>query len=457
MKHDNAVDAIRIHRIAEQMRRRKEGGMSPYVLFLGTGVSLSSGVSNLDDLTSQFLVDFGEVDTEEVGLLSVEDRYRLFYQCMDRMTAIDRYTWLAKAFEGRSPSEGYRYLTKLVEDGYFEVIFSTNWDDFLDVSLEASSILTRNDFRIYINGITNTDIITRDFDTFNYPRIKVLKLYGDLRQGKLLVTPEETSRFPVNLEDCLGNIFKRRDLIMIGYSISDLDVQRSILKFTRENPDNTLIYVNPQKREDHYFRQFKTSYKICNTVSGIDGNFDHFMTMLYQYINVAVSPANVKIKTIAQEPQETKNVQKQQAEDKSSRRLKVFLCHSATDKSRVRDLAQQLRDEGFDPWLDEDKILPGHDWRLETTRAVRGSDVVIVCLSKTSTTKAGYVHKEIKMALDVADEQPEGTVFVIPLKLEECAVPERISRWHWVYYDEEGFDTLVRSLNVRADQLKGAR
>jgi hypothetical protein len=58
------------------------------------------------------------------------------------------------------------------------------------------------------------------------------------------------------------------------------------------------------------------------------------------------------------------------------------------------------------------------------------------------------VQKEIKFALDVADEQPEDTIFLIPLKLEECDVPERLARWHWVdpvgphgYYYNEVFIT----------------
>jgi len=30
------------------------------------------------------------------------------------------------------------------------------------------------------------------------------------------------------------------------------------------------------------------------------------------------------------------------------------------------------------------------------------------------------------MALDVADEKPDGTIYVIPALLEECSVPDRL-------------------------------
>src|ERR1041384_8722341 len=104
--------------------------------------------------------------------------------------------------------------------------------------------------------------------------------------------------------------------------------------------------------------------------------------------------------------------------------LRVFLCHGREDKPQVRELYIQLQTDGFAPWLDEEDLLPGQDWQLEITKAVRASDIVIVCLSQTSTTKSGFVQKEIKFALDVADEKPVGTIFLIPLRFENCDVPD---------------------------------
>jgi len=104
------------------------------------------------------------------------------------------------------------------------------------------------------------------------------------------------------------------------------------------------------------------------------------------------------------------------------RPLRIFLCHASADKAAVRQLARRLRSGGFDPWLDEEMLLPGEDWEFEIRKAIRASDVVIVCLSRESTMKSGFVQKEIRHALDVADEKPEGTVFMIPAKLEDCTV-----------------------------------
>jgi hypothetical protein len=55
--------------------------------------------------------------------------------------------------------------------------------------------------------------------------------------------------------------------------------------------------------------------------------------------------------------------------------------------------------------------------------------------------------------LDIADEQPEGAIFIVPVKLEECDVPQRLSRWHWVHLDAKGFDLLAQTLRKRAGAL----
>jgi hypothetical protein len=131
-----------------------------------------------------------------------------------------------------------------------------------------------------------------------------------------------------------------------------------------------------------------------------------------------------------------------------SHRLNVFLCHSSDDKPAVRRLYHRLRADGVQPWLDEENLIPGQDWQFQIPIAVRTSDIVIVCLSQYSVSKTGYVQKEIKSALDVADEQPEGKIFIIPVKLEECEIPERLRRWQWVnLFDDKGYERLTLALN----------
>jgi hypothetical protein len=143
----------------------------------------------------------------------------------------------------------------------------------------------------------------------------------------------------------------------------------------------------------------------------------------------------------------------------AARKLRVFLCHASQDKPVVRDLYKRLAVESWiEPWLDEEKLLPGQDWDLEIEKTLESVEVVIVCLSNRSVTKEGYVQKEIRRVLDIALEKPEETIFIIPLRLEECELPRRLRTWHYVdYFPAEQRDRahqrLLQSLSLRQGQL----
>lgn len=149
---------------------------------------------------------------------------------------------------------------------------------------------------------------------------------------------------------------------------------------------------------------------------------------------------------------------KESAPEEESHLLQVFLCHSSHDKPLVREIYKKLESENWiDPWLDEKKILPGQDWDMEIEQAVEAADAVIVFLSTGSITKEGYVQRELKFVLDIAQEKPEATIFIIPLRLDNCKPPRRLRTWQYVDYfpseqREETYQRLIKSLRVRYNQ-----
>jgi hypothetical protein len=129
----------------------------------------------------------------------------------------------------------------------------------------------------------------------------------------------------------------------------------------------------------------------------------------------------------------------------------VFLCHSSKDKEYIRRLDRRLRGDAITTWFDERNLLPGQEWAPAIRAAVRAADVVVVCLSSSSINNAGYVHKEISLVLDVAEEQPDGAIFVIPAKINPCDVPDRLARWHWVDLRKRGgYNRLVAGIRTAA-------
>lgn len=139
---------------------------------------------------------------------------------------------------------------------------------------------------------------------------------------------------------------------------------------------------------------------------------------------------------------------------KKKRPLKAFLCHSKKDKAAVRRLYGKLLKDNVKVWFDEKALLPGRDWTLLIQVAVQDSDVVLICLSRAAIDNKGYIHKEIQLALDIAQLQPEGSIFIVPVRLEDCDIPQRLQRYQWSnLFQRGGYSMLLSSLRERANEL----
>lgn len=137
----------------------------------------------------------------------------------------------------------------------------------------------------------------------------------------------------------------------------------------------------------------------------------------------------------------------------SKRPLKVFLCYASPDSKNVNELYLRLKNEGVDVWLDKENLIAGASWDREIRTAVRESDIVIVCLSR-KFDKKGYRHNEMRVALEEANLQPEGEIFIIPARLEECDYPTSLRPFHGVdLFEANGYDRLIRALSLRAERI----
>ena len=135
----------------------------------------------------------------------------------------------------------------------------------------------------------------------------------------------------------------------------------------------------------------------------------------------------------------------------SKKFLQVFLSYGSEDRSVVHEIYSKLREDGVKPWFDQQELLPGQDWNLEIKQAARSSDAILVCLSSRSVRKEGYIQKEIKLALDIAEEKPDGTIFIIPVKLDSCEIPLRLQIWQYVDWGNvDAYDNVLRALRARA-------
>src|SRR5690242_1844111 len=84
----------------------------------------------------------------------------------------------------------------------------------------------------------------------------------------------------------------------------------------------------------------------------------------------------------------------------------VFLAYVVEDLAPARRLCGALRAEGFSPWLDKEKLLPGQNWPRAIERAIDLSEFFIGCFSRRSVAKRGHFQCELEYALNVASRVP---------------------------------------------------
>jgi len=128
--------------------------------------------------------------------------------------------------------------------------------------------------------------------------------------------------------------------------------------------------------------------------------------------------------------------------------MTVFISYARNDQVAAKRIYDRLILEGIEPWIDSVSLLPGQEWRLAITNAIRESRYFLALLSSNSVGRRGFVQREIKEALELFDEFPEMEIYIIPVRLDECNPShERLRDLHYVDLFpswDDGFYNLLR-------------
>jgi hypothetical protein len=126
----------------------------------------------------------------------------------------------------------------------------------------------------------------------------------------------------------------------------------------------------------------------------------------------------------------------------------IFISYATPDVGPSTAIAYLFRDAGFRVWFDRESLLAGEDWRYEIRHAISRSDLFLTLLSTKSIDRKGFYHKEMLYAIEEADKLPEGAVFIMPVRLDQCEVPERLNKWHAIdLFHADSASLLFRSIS----------
>ena len=129
--------------------------------------------------------------------------------------------------------------------------------------------------------------------------------------------------------------------------------------------------------------------------------------------------------------------------------MNIFLSYARQDEIKAEELYKMLSNIGYTPWMDKKDILPGQNWKMVLTKTIKNSTFFLACLTKNSVSKRGIIQVEIKQALEIWRQKLEDDIYLIPVKLEECSVPEMLSDLQWVdLFKDDGFKHLTNAIKA---------
>jgi len=101
-----------------------------------------------------------------------------------------------------------------------------------------------------------------------------------------------------------------------------------------------------------------------------------------------------------------------------------FVSYARADERFALRLAEDLRRRGIAIWIDQLSIRTSEHWDRAIERAIRGCSSVLVILSPRAVVSEN-VADEITLAVD-------GAKTIIPVMIEPCRLPLRLSRMHLI-------------------------
>lgn len=127
----------------------------------------------------------------------------------------------------------------------------------------------------------------------------------------------------------------------------------------------------------------------------------------------------------------------------------IFHSYTKEDRKSVEYLYDELSKAGYKPWMDTKDILPGEEWEISIKKAIKNSDFFLAFLSKKSVSKRGFLQKEIRYALNILEGMLDNDIYLIPVRLEECEIQEKLKALQWVnLYEVDGFDKLIKAIEI---------
>lgn len=199
-------------RLGYALREAKHVGNT--TIILGAGCSLSATKKDISTcgIMKQCLLEHGADNIDNIGW---EDLYQKFINIVWQGKAPKEQERLLKnKLGGLAPTQGHLCLRSLIEHGYIHNVITTNFDMLLEETFKGLSYQKRvgdGEYRIIGNA----------------PLFNLLKVHGDLEEGKFRFAPHELVQLPMPLQKDIAEK-TAGPLIFIGYRGQDIGLMNAL-------------------------------------------------------------------------------------------------------------------------------------------------------------------------------------------------------------------------------------
>lgn len=133
---------------------------------------------------------------------------------------------------------------------------------------------------------------------------------------------------------------------------------------------------------------------------------------------------------------------------------KVFISYAKENIEIAEQIYDRLKAKGFIPWLDKRNLMVGQQWDVEIKKALKESDFIILLLSSISVSKRGYVQREFRLALDYCEEKLDSDIYIIPVKIDLCDVPEKLAKFQYIEFcTPTALEDIINALNFQRQKF----
>lgn len=269
-----------------------------YSIFLGAGASVTSGIKSgghlvnswrkeiYEQLSKSLYVDDSIKDPDE---RTTQDNARrraveflikdhgAWYNPQNEYSSLferkfdlpsQRRRFVENIVDGKLPSIGYLYLISLVNKGFFNTIFTTNFDDLVNEAFYQFSA-TRPLICAHDSAINSISVVSK--------RPKIIKLHGDYLFDDIKNTLRETESLEQNTKEKFIEFSKDNGIIIVGYSGQDrsiIDVLNYLLQQEEYLKNGLYWCFRPDDEISHEVRKILWKDKVyCVEINGFDELF----------------------------------------------------------------------------------------------------------------------------------------------------------------------------------------